>query len=213
MLPLPYIKERRVMMRRILLLVVALLAVGTIAVELQLAEASPRSPRIEGSPSPRFFLESPEIESAELKPVHALDGTSLYRLNLTFGELRKPLSSLNVEYEIRGVDGTTAGGGMFTVAPEMLTPDKKGVSVLTGFGGLKVTPKHLLLVRVGELGYAPEEGRNQEKNITDTCTTYCDACADKAAALCSQGVNTYSCSCGPDTRACTFSCQSGKPQV
>lgn len=195
------------------IIVFALLGAGMIAVGQQPAQASPRSPRLEGSPALRTFLESAEIESAEVKPIETLDGTTLYQLILTFGELRKPLTGLNVEYELRAADGTTAGGGMFTVAPEMLTPDRKGISVLTGFGGLKISSKHLLLVKVVDLGLASEGRRGQEKNITDTCTTFCDACADKGAALCAQGVSSYSCSCGPDTRSCSFTCQAGKPQV
>jgi hypothetical protein len=193
--------------------ILALLAAGMIMLDQQPAQASPRSPRTEGAQSPRTFLESAEIESAEVKPVETLDGTSLYQLTLTFGEIRKSLAGLNVEYELRAADGTTAGGGMFTAAPAMLTPDRKGISVLTGFGGLKIGPKHLLVVRAADLGLAPEGRRGQEKNITDTCTTYCDSCADKGAALCTQGVSTYSCSCGPDTRSCSFTCQAGRPQV
>jgi hypothetical protein len=201
------------MKRQLLWLAVTFLAAGPATVELQAAEPAPRSARIQSSQSPRLFLESAEIESAEIKPVQALDGTSLYRLTLSFGDLQRPLTGINVEYEIRGVEGTTAGGGMFTVAPEMVTPDRKGISALTGFGGLKIGPKHLVMVRVADSGFASAGRRGQEKNITDTCTTYCDSCADKGAALCTQGVSSYSCSCGPDTRSCSFTCQAGKPQV
>jgi len=68
-------------------------------------------------------------------------------------------------------------------------------------------------------GIPPRNGNRSlhsvtEPQIVDTCTTFCDRCADKATSTCgSGGVQSYSCNCGDANRSCTVSCQSGKPPV
>lgn len=63
----------------------------------------------------------------------------------------------------------------------------------------------------------PPQGRALPKNSISlkvpisSCTTFCDRCADRASNLCSQGVESYSCSCTQETASCSFKCATATP--
>ena len=163
--------------------------------------------------APQVVAKSAAIASGEVEAVETLDSTRVYRLKLDFGS-RRPATG-NVEYEVLTAAGTVAGGGMFTVRPEMF--EGETLSVLTGFGGLG-RPRILGRRVVRQRGTCSTRGGGKcavesaaEPQIVDTCTTYCDRCADKTT-MCTNGVQTYSCSCSGEGRSCTFSCF-GRPQV
>ena len=104
---------------------------------------------------------------------------------------------------------------MFTIRPEMLSADGDSISVLTGFGGLELGAGSRIVVQLVDLASAaPPAGPKRAigaSGIVDTCTTYCDRCADKAQVLCNQGVSTYACSCDGESRTCNFTCY--RPKV
>lgn len=164
--------------------------------------------------APQVVAKSAAIASGEVEAVETLDSTRVYRLKLDFGS-RRP-STGNVEYEVLTAAGAVAGGGMFTVRPEMF--EGETLSVLTGFGGLEFGPGASVAVWFDSTAPAAPTGGGKravesaaEPQIVDTCTTYCDRCADKTT-MCTNGVQTYSCSCSGEGRSCTFSCF-GRPQV
>ena len=151
------------------------------------------------------------IVTADVQPVETLDGSRIYRLTVHFDG--KPLTDTMVEYQILSSGGAVAGGGMFTVQPEMVTSDGDAVTALTGFGGLEMSLGYRVVAEVTGTGRSTSVKSITESQITDTCTTFCDRCSDKAAALCANGVSTYSCSCASESRSCNFTCGSSKPQV
>ncbi len=163
---------------------------------------SPRSGRTEGWSSPRMLLASSELEAVKLDPVKTLDGTAVYRLTAALRNGQEFTEGTELQYEVRAGDGTSLGGGRFTVSAEMLAPGGNSLSVLTGLGGLRPDSRQLILVTLARPPF------DFEKNITDTCTTFCDRCSDNAKDLCSNGASSYSCNCADTTRSCTFTCQS-----
>jgi hypothetical protein len=176
---------------------------------------SPRTNRSAGWSSPRFLLASAELESVKIEPLKTLDRAAVYQLTVALRQGQKLLPGMEVEYEVHAIDGMAIGGGMFAVHQEMLAPGGNSLSVLTGFGGLKLHPRQLIIFKLGDPGFTPEKpaehgplaGQNKQV-ITDTCTTFCDRCADNAGSLCSQGAGTYSCNCSDVSRSCEFTCQS-----
>jgi hypothetical protein len=149
---------------------------------------------------------------ADVQTVETLDGTRIYRLTVQL-DARKPSTDTVVEYQILTAGGTVAGGGMFAVRPDMMTADGETVSVLNGFGGLDMSLGYRVVAEVAESSRGRSVQSVAEPQITDTCTLFCDRCSDKAAALCTNGVSTYSCSCGTESRSCNFTCGGGRPPV
>lgn len=168
---------------------------------------------------PQVVVSSPAFAAAEIESVHTLDGTRVYRLTVD-ADSRKLSAGTVVEYEILMADGTAAGGGMFTASPAMMSADGETLSALTGLGGLELSPRHQVLVKLAELtspsadfppgGRHPAE-RIVEPQIVDTCTFFCDRCSEKASSLCSNGVQTYTCSCSGEDRSCSFNCSTRPP--
>ena len=151
------------------------------------------------------------LASADVQPVETLDGTRVYRLTVN---LSRPLPpEAVVEYLVLSASGAVAGGGSFAVRPDMMAADSDAVSVLTGFGGMDMSPGHRVVAEVVDSSQRSAKPAT-ESQITDTCTVFCDRCSDKAASLCTNGVATYSCSCSGDSRSCNYTCFSGgKPPV
>lgn len=149
---------------------------------------------------------------ADVEPVETLDGTRVYHLTVHF---MQPLpADAAIEYLILSADGTIAGGGQFSVRPDMVAPEGDAVSMLTGFGGLDMSRGYRIVAEVTRA--IPERTRKAltESQITDTCTTFCDRCSDKAVAVCTNGVSTYNCGCSGESRTCNYSCfGGGKPPV
>jgi hypothetical protein len=90
----------------------------------------------------------------------------------------------------------------------MIEPHSGSVTVLAGFTGIKIQPGQSVLARFidDELTVKP-----MAKQFTDTCTTFCDRCSDKAEAVCNNGVSTLNCSCGDSARTCSYTCFSKPP--
>src|SRR5215213_5511688 len=162
------------------------------------------------SAQPLQVVSKSEVSVAgEVEAIETLDATPLYRLTVNL-DPRRHSTGTTVEYEIRTAAGSAAGGGMFTIRPEMLSADGDSLSVLTGFGGLELGAGSRVVIQLVDLASAgPSAGPKRAvgaSGIVDTCTTYCDRCADKAQALCDQGVSTYSCGCDAESRTCNFTC-------
>jgi hypothetical protein len=111
---------------------------------------------------------------------------------------------------------------MFSVEQQMLSPGRNELTVLTGFSGMKLHDRQLMLFKLVEPIFTPSKppasgGPSEKQIITDTCTTFCDTCGDRAESLCTSGASTYSCECSDTSRSCEFTCQSGgspaKPPV
>jgi len=130
-----------------------------------------------------------------------VDGTPVYKIRFDLAGPRKPLHGVMVEYEIQDASGAALGGGSFLVRPAMIDPRSGSVTVLAGFTGIKIQPGQLVLARFvdDELAANPTA-----KQFTDTCTTFCDHCSDKADAVCTNGVNNLNCSCGDSARSCSY---------
>lgn len=150
--------------------------------------------------------------ASEVEPVETLDGTRVYQLTL---HPAQPLAAgAVVEYLILAADGVVAGGGQFSVRPDMMTPDGNAVSVLTGFGGLDMSLGYRIVADITKAGPERSPRSLTGAQITDTCTTFCDRCSDKAASLCTNGVATYNCGCSGESRNCNYTCFAGsKPPV
>lgn len=181
-------------------------------------DAPPRAPRTEVSSSPRILLSSTDLQSVRIALLETLDLSPVYEITVALPEGQTFSPGTLVDYEIRGMDGTALGGGMFLAAPKMIGPLGNTLTAHTGFSGLKLDPRQVVFFKLLGAGYpAPrrtaESPQPEKQVITDTCTTYCDLCGDKAALLCSHGVSTFSCSCSDSSRMCSFSCQSGGPPV
>jgi hypothetical protein len=159
--------------------------------------------------SPQVVFKSEVNVAGAVEAVETLDATRLYRLTVNLDPRRHSIGT-NVEYEIFNAAGAAVGGGMFTVRPEMLSADGDSISVLTGFGGLGLGAGSRVVIQLVDLASeGPPAGPKRvvgASGIVDTCTTYCDRCADKAQALCDQGVSTYSCGCDAESRTCNFTC-------
>lgn len=176
---------------------------------------SPRTSRPAGWSSPRLLVASADLESVTIEPLETLDRAAVYQLTVALREGQELQPGMEVVYEVHAMDGTAVGGGMFAVTQGMLGPDGNNLSVLTGFGGLKLNSQQLVIFKLTDPGLTParprEGGRlpgTSKQIITDTCTTFCDRCADNAGSLCSQGAASYSCNCSDLSRSCTFTCQS-----
>lgn len=158
---------------------------------------------------PQVVTRSEVSIAGEVETIETLDDTRLYRLTVNL-DSRRPSTGLGVEYEIFTASGVAAGGGMFTIRPEMLSADGGSISVLTGFGGLELGSGSRIVVQLVDPASSPSPAGPKRavgaSGIVDTCTTYCDRCADKAQAICDQGVSTYSCSCDGESRSCNFTC-------
>lgn len=160
--------------------------------------------------SARSVAPAPEVERMD-----TLDGARVYQLTI---HLTQPLPpGAAIEYLILSADGVVAGGGQFSVRPDMMTPEGNAVSVLSGFGGLDMSLGYRIVADVIDVIKASPERSPRSltgAQITDTCTTFCDRCADKAASLCTNGVATYNCSCSGESRNCNYTCLAGgKPPV
>ena len=163
------------------------------------------------------------VTGAEVERIDTLDGAPVYRLQVHLAEAPTSTGGLNVEYEVLAEEGRPLGGGMFTIAPKMLTPERESFTALTGFGGLELTAAQLLVIKVTEPSFLEAAGPRARIDaartagvaaVVDTCTSYCDKCASHAEALCGQqGTKTYSCTCSGENRSCTFTCKGEKPQV
>lgn len=151
--------------------------------------------------------------AGEVEAIETLDDTRLYRLTVDL-DSREHSSGTSVEYEIFTAAGAAAGGGMFTIRPEMLSADGSSLSVLTGFGGLELGAGSRILVQLVDVASAPPAGPKRAIGasgpIVDTCTSFCDRCYEKAQALCNQGVSTLNCGCESESRTCNFTCYRGK---
>ena len=154
---------------------------------------------------------SRSIAPADVQLVETLDGSRMYRLTVQLDN--KPSADTTVEYQILTAGGVVAGGGMFTVRPDMMSPDGEAVTALTGFGGLDMSLGYRVVAEVAGASRGSAVKSIAEAQITDTCTTFCDRCSDKAASLCTNGVSTYRCSCASESRSCNFTCGSSKPPV
>lgn len=205
------------MKKRVLLS--GILVLGLVSVWASRLEAE--RPKLKGS-TPRILLASADLQAVKIEPLKTLDKTSVYQLTLSLREGQEFLRGAEVEYEIHALDGSALGGGMFTVDQQMLTSGGNTLTVLTGFSGLKLSPQQLMIFKLADPGFAQTRpqasGRSAEKQIiTDTCTTFCDRCGDRAESLCTNGASTYSCECSETSRSCEFTCQSGsgtsKPPV
>ena len=171
-------------------------------------------PAVSRAQSPKVVAKTEFVTAGKIEAVETLDETNVYRFTVELGQSLP--AGANVEYEIQDSRGAVLGGGMFTVSPEMLNADRDAVTVLTGFGGLKLGPQHRIVVKLGVLDPAPEKPAARVKRlagesgpITHTCTSYCDRCAEKAGSLCNLGVQTYNCSCDGESRSCHFTCYRG----
>ena len=180
------------------------------------------APRVsQDPPSPRILLVSSELQAVKIEPLKTLDRTSVYQLTIALREDQKFQPGTIVEYEVHATDGTAVGGGMFSVEQQMLSPGGDTLTVLTGFSGMKLHSRQLMLFKLAEAIFTPSRppsgGPSEKQIITDTCTTFCDSCGDRAEALCTSGASTYSCECSDTSRSCEFTCQSGgspaKPPV
>lgn len=156
---------------------------------------------------------SRSIAPADVQLVETLDGSRIYRLTVQLGDKPSDSAADTVEYQVLTAGGVVAGGGMFTVRPDMMTPDGEAVTALTGFGGLDMSLGYRVVAEVTGASRGSAVKSIAEQQITDTCTTFCDRCSDKAAPLCTNGVSTYSCSCASESRSCNFTCGSSKPPV
>jgi hypothetical protein len=159
---------------------------------------------------PQVVTRSEVSVAGQIEAVENLDDIPLYRLTVNLDPRRHSVGT-NVEYEIYTAAGVGAGGGMFTIRPEMLSADGGSISVLTGFGGLELGSGSRVVVQLVNLASAaspadPKRAVGASDGIVDTCTSYCDRCAEKAAALCDQGVTTYECGCDAESRTCKFTC-------
>lgn len=160
----------------------------------------------------QVIVRSHALAASEIEAVPTLDGTRVYRLTVDLDSRRLAPGAL-IEYEILTADGEAAGGGMFTASPSLLNADGDALTVLTGLGGLELSPRHQIVVKlVDPPASRADVRRTTEPQIVDTCTFFCDRCSEKASALCAHGVTTYSCSCSGEDRSCSFNC-SMRPQV
>ncbi len=159
--------------------------------------------------APQVVTSSEVSVAGEVEVVENLDAIPLYRLTVNLDPRRHSVGT-NVEYEILTAPGIGAGGGMFTIRPEMLSADGRSISVLTGFGGLELGAASRVVIKLVDLESGASPGNPKRvigaSGIVDTCTSYCDRCADKATALCDQGVTTYECGCDGESRSCKFTC-------
>ncbi|HVG08451.1 MAG TPA: hypothetical protein VNM67_12150 [Thermoanaerobaculia bacterium] len=162
---------------------------------------------------PQVVTRSEVVAAGEIEAVDTLDATRLYRLTVNL-DPRRHSTGTSVEYEILTAAGAAAGGGMFTIRPEMLNADGDSLSVLTGFGGLELGAGSRIAVQLMDAASAaPPAGPKRvigSSGIVDTCTSFCDRCSEKAKAICDQGVSTYSCGCDAESRTCDFTCYRGK---
>ena len=97
--------------------------------------------------TPQVVVRSPALAAAEIESVPTLDGTRIYRLSIDL-DSRKLVPGTVVEYEILAADGEAAGGGMFTVSPGMISADGDTLTVLTGLGGLELSPGNQAVVKL-----------------------------------------------------------------
>jgi hypothetical protein len=165
------------------------------------------------TPQVQVVAKSETNIAGEVEAIETLDATRLYRLTLHL-DPRRHSAGTTVEYEISTAAGDAAGGGMFTIRPEMLNANGDSMSVLTGFGGLELGAGSRIAVQLMDVA-APTPREDPKRvigatGIVDTCTSFCDRCAEKADAICDQGVSTYSCGCEAESRKCDFTCYRGK---
>lgn len=164
--------------------------------------------------TPQVVLRSQALAAAEIESVPTLDDTRVYRLRVDL-DSRKLVPGALVEYEVLRADGEAVAGGIFTASSGMINADGDTLTVLTGFGGLELSPRHQVVVKLVDPLTSRQPGgdvrRIAEPQIVDTCTLFCDRCSEKAGTLCANGVETYSCSCSGEDRSCSFKCNSRPP--
>jgi hypothetical protein len=154
------------------------------------------------------YTEKVTVTGAAIEPVPTVDGTPLYKIRFDLAGSRTTPRDVMVEYEIQDSGGAVLGGGSFLVRSDMIDPHSGSVTVLAGFTGIKVQPGQLVLARFVDDELA---AKSPAKQFTDTCTTFCDHCSDKAEAVCVNGVSSLNCSCGDNARTCSYSCASRPP--
>ena len=159
--------------------------------------------------APLVVTKSEVAVAGEVEKVETLDSTPVYRFTVNLDPARHPVGT-NVEYVVYTDKGVAAGGGMFTIRPEMLSADGRSLSVLAGFWGVELGADSKIVVQLADLasslpGPSPKRAVGAS-GITDTCTSYCDRCAEKTQLVCPEGVKTYSCGCASESRTCNFEC-------
>lgn len=102
---------------------------------------------------PQVVSRSEVSVAGAVEAIETLDATRVYRLTVNL-DSRRPAIGMNVEYEIFTAAGAAAGGGMFTIRPEMVSADGDSISVLTGFGGLELGAGSRIVVQLVDLASA-----------------------------------------------------------
>ena len=162
-----------------------------------LAQRGRRAPQLVASSQAKNLA----VVGGEIELVDTADRSPLYRLRFELSDGQQPLAELGVEYELQDVvSQSVLGGGFFTVRPSMIDRRGREVTALVGFDGVELRQNHLVLARLVDAPWAPKSG------ITDTCTTFCDHCSDKAEAVCTAGVAELNCNCSDNHRTCSYKC-------
>lgn len=157
--------------------------------------------------APLVVTRSEVSVAGDVEKIETLERAPLYRFTVNLDPDRHSAGT-NVEYVVYTDKGVAAGGGMFTIRPEMLSADGRSLSVLAGFWGLDLGADSKIAVQLANLTSSSPGPKRAvgAGGITDTCTTYCDRCAEKTQLVCPEGVKTYTCSCASESRTCNFEC-------
>lgn len=114
------------------------------------------------------------------------------------------LRAVQLAVTLQQADGLVRSYVQYVVAADLDPGESRYVTRTLPFPAFREGDR--ILVAPELLAPQSSQGRVFEKNGPAQCSTYCDRCADKAAALCSHGVETYSCSCKEGSYVCTFDC-------
>lgn len=172
----------------------SLVAAALIVAAPVAAAAEPLKASVFAPDLPAFDIESVAVESLD-----TIDGSLIYRIEIELGSTLDvvPFGKLPgfVEYEIRTESGYALGGGSFDVEGSRTVLEEGRIVVLSNLGGIKIGSQDEIIFKAS-LG---------TKQVA-SCETFCDLCASKAAALCINGTTEYACSCGGESKSCSFRC-------
>jgi hypothetical protein len=147
------------------------------------------------------------VDSFEVQREDTLDGSTVYRLDVRISNESSQDAWVSVEYEIRARQGHVRAGGSITFHEELVGFGERKWTRFTTFGGAALEPGDTILVRA----QSHRAGKDQFGKMIIfppiSCEIFCDICGNRAQALCTAGVGSFSCSCGANGGAtCNFNC-------
>lgn len=115
------------------------------------------------------------------------------------------LATAQISVTLERADGTVRSYAHLAVTTGLEPGESAHFSRTLPFS--RIEPGDRLVVTPERLTPLRRQERIFEKSIGSVaCTNYCDRCADRAAALCLHGTESYSCSCKEAEYRCDFTC-------